>query len=301
VRSLLQIAIDSGIVLTEEMALADYHYWINRGDVKPHRYYAKRWRWGESKVYRFITKTVKQDEARVKQDEARVCDSVADSWGNEAEVKQDEARVKQYVEIPDREEQQKHAPERGSAVVSSKIHHLPATARVAVADNPPSVEDVIAHGVIGGVGRELCERFHGIYTTQGWVRGNGMLIYDWRPLLAQWKLSESEKNTPVRTQSKNAVGKNGAAADPEADEDWGRMSRGWWQQAQIFKLEYYLANRDTPLPTEAVWRLKGLEGKQPFPFHDWERQCAEWDALQLRQAAAASEKERSMPVEDLPF
>jgi hypothetical protein len=44
----------AGVEFTEALALMDLHAWIDRQQVKPHRYYAKRWGWGEKRAYRLM-------------------------------------------------------------------------------------------------------------------------------------------------------------------------------------------------------------------------------------------------------
>jgi hypothetical protein len=50
-RALVQHFIDSGREVTKEIATADLHYWINRGELRTYSYMAKRWRWGEKRAY----------------------------------------------------------------------------------------------------------------------------------------------------------------------------------------------------------------------------------------------------------
>jgi hypothetical protein len=51
VRELLDMVILTSKPFTERQALMDLHYWVDRQDVKPYRYYAKRWQWGNRKTY----------------------------------------------------------------------------------------------------------------------------------------------------------------------------------------------------------------------------------------------------------
>jgi len=44
----------AGVEFTDALALMDLHAWIDRQQVKPYRYYAKRWNWGEKRVYNFM-------------------------------------------------------------------------------------------------------------------------------------------------------------------------------------------------------------------------------------------------------
>jgi hypothetical protein len=47
----VDIVVQSGVELPEPIALMDLHYWIDRQQLKPYRYYASRWRWGTKRVY----------------------------------------------------------------------------------------------------------------------------------------------------------------------------------------------------------------------------------------------------------
>ncbi len=52
-RDLVQHFIDDpGAEVTKDIAIADVHYWINRGDLKTYTYMAKRWRWSQKRAYR---------------------------------------------------------------------------------------------------------------------------------------------------------------------------------------------------------------------------------------------------------
>jgi|GEM_PF-6900584 len=56
VRNIVDHALKSDAPLDQETALLDFHYWINRGQLKSYTYYAKRWKWGSKKAYNFFHK-----------------------------------------------------------------------------------------------------------------------------------------------------------------------------------------------------------------------------------------------------
>lgn len=113
-RNLLDFKAKTGEQFSEKEAIADMMLAIDRDQIKPERYLAKRWSWSASKVHRSkknliemadrwrkfnrITPEtkVKQTEAKVKQTEAQIDQNNIKKSTSEAEVKQAEAEVKQY-------------------------------------------------------------------------------------------------------------------------------------------------------------------------------------------------------------
>lgn len=125
-RALLDAAAETGREFREDEAAADVMLAMDRDDLRPHRYYAKRWGWSASRALRLLDglkakaetwrafnrltsapegeappPAVKQAEAEVEQSEAETAPFDPVQATSEAGAKQAEAGVKQYRTDPD--------------------------------------------------------------------------------------------------------------------------------------------------------------------------------------------------------
>ena len=97
------------------------------------------------------------------------------------------------------------------------------TGASAPAMEPPSVDEVVGYAQCQTLSvpnlRAEADRFVNHFAAQGWVRGNGMPVRDWRPLWAKWV---SERSSFARGQPDRAGGGEHAR---ELGERYGEAGR----------------------------------------------------------------------------
>ncbi|MEM6286611.1 MAG: hypothetical protein AAF845_05600 [Bacteroidota bacterium] len=122
-RSLLDAKAKRGEEFSEDEAVLDVMLALDRNDLRPHRYLAKRWGWSASRAYRVLDALrteaarwrrfgadVKHSETEVKHSETENAHIVAVKGTSETQVKHSETEAKQYRTDSDTRTQKKQNP-----------------------------------------------------------------------------------------------------------------------------------------------------------------------------------------------
>lgn len=163
---------------------------LDRDDLKPYRYLAKRWGWSGGTTYRKLdalkaeaeawrsfyqedrdAEALKQAEAKVEQAEARNAGFVAEMAALGARLKQAEANLKQYRSDPD------------------PIPQTDADARAPGEGKGPDLNTVLEYAKFTGVALEMAESFYWHYDAEKWTV-NGRPLERWQSKLMQWKAGQ---------------------------------------------------------------------------------------------------------------
>ena len=88
------------------------------------------------------------------------------------------------------------APARDLEVSSKEETRKP------VNENPPTIEEIISYGATVGVLEIDCREFYEHYEIQNWIRGNGLAIWKWQPLLTQWKVQAAQRKYRLANETK---------------------------------------------------------------------------------------------------
>ena len=195
-RSLLDFKAQAGGVFTEGEAAIDIMLAADRGDVRPHRYYAARWKWSASKAYRLLddllaeaaswrsfgASAVKHPEAEVKQRETKTRQQATEQAASEAGVKHPETEVKQYRTDPDlRPQTEKYTSAREGGGTEPPS-----------APDAPSLADVLARASTAGVPESTARDFFLHYEAAEWMTSgkNPQPVRNWIPKMMQWHLRQ---------------------------------------------------------------------------------------------------------------
>jgi len=204
--------LESGREVTQEIALWDLAIAEDMGGIQSYRYYAKRWRWGEGRAYRFlaangavkrksmsdyISETItlqerSKSEAKVKQErsksEAKSAEIPTESAGSEAPVKQErsksEAEVKQPIvsrSCAKKEKEKKKETEEyiHSSSVRAGARDSAMESRYNTAYAYPSEEEVIEDGELRNIPADVCRHFWQHFTGWGWGGEGGEECGHW--------------------------------------------------------------------------------------------------------------------------
>lgn len=127
-RSLLDAKAKRGEEFSDDEAALDVMLAIDRDDLRPHRYLAKRWGWSASRAYRTLSEleataadwrsfgqasggaSVKHPETEVKHGETKTGQNDAVTAASETQVKHPETEAKRYRTDPDLKTQKNQSP-----------------------------------------------------------------------------------------------------------------------------------------------------------------------------------------------
>lgn len=241
--------LESGREVTQEIALWDLAIAEDMGGIQPYRYYAKRWRWGEARAYRFLaangavkrksmsdyiseTITLQErstSEAPVKQErsksEAKSAEIPTESASSEAPVKQgrskSEAEVKQPIISRSRAKKEKEKKKEKEEYIHSSSVRAGARdsameSRYNTAYGYPSEEEVIEDGELRNIPADVCRHFWQHFTTYGWKSKSGQQIAHWGLRLQRWH-DDNRKRTHTRQGASSGHIKQGKQQAGVAD------------------------------------------------------------------------------------
>lgn len=224
VENIIAIYIRSGDQFPDDIALMDLHYWIDKGSVKPHRYYAARWQWGPKRVYNlFVRLGIYQEnqgstegaEGEHGGSKKRGSSKQKQGLGEQAGSKQG-ATGEQYIQTQTDSEElsssSSSARPRDGSESEGLENERPAEYDPFLLGNGwPKEDQVRAWAAQTGIPPDAAWEIAQSLENIGWVNGNGICYRRWDVTIkAGWNKRQKDQQSTKRNGSHQQTPTNGS-------------------------------------------------------------------------------------------